>query len=274
MENSRYKIICSELDLFIKWGFVLSSTLSNKVTQLDRDYYGYCIFSKVLCHAISLRRIIPTGLNPEQNSQSELWDLASACALSRALIESFDALFYQAIEEIEDSEREFRLYLWDLHAEERRLKKLDLIGLKAPEVESLKMEVESLRKKVIDHKYFKELKKDHKGKINKGNSPDYYLSHKERNERASINHDYYNSCIIFLSAYVHTFPFAIKQLKEFRAGDAESLRLMSMPIQYALGFLAKSIEGMHSIFETRLPNKPDNVSDLCEIWSGILEKGI
>lgn len=274
MDDTRYKSICSELDLFINWGVNISNALSNKEAPMDRDYYGDRVFSKLLCHAITLRRIIPTGLIPEQNGQTELWDISSACAITRALIESFDALFYVAIEEVEDNEREFRILLWNLHSEERRLKKLDFIGSKAPEIIDIKNNVKELRKRVIEHKYFHELNKGIKKKIEKGETPAFCLSHSERNMRAFINHSYYNACIMFLSAYVHTYPFSINQLMEFKAGDAESLRLMSVPIQYALGFLAKSMEGMHVIFKDRLPNMPDNVSDLCSIWSGVIENGI
>lgn len=274
MDNARYKSICSELDLFLDWGLKISSELSNKEAPRDRDYYGDRVFSKLLCHAITLRRIIPTGLVPEQQGETELWDISSACAITRALIEAFDALFYISIEDIKDSEREFRVTLWDLHSEERRLKKLELIQSKSPEVIDIKNKVDELRNNIVKHKFYGDLDNNAKKKIEKGETPAFYLSHLERNKRAHINHDYYNACIMFLSAYVHTFPFSINQLMQFKAGDPESLRLMSMPIQYSLGFFAKSIMGMHVIFGERLPNKPQEVSDLCAIWSGILENGI
>ena len=274
MDNSRYKSICSELDLLLDWGVKLSRALANKEAPLDRDFYGDRVFSKLLCHAITLRRIIPTGLTPEQEGHTELWDISSACAITRSLIECFDALFYISIEELAEPERQFRVLLWDLHSEERRLKKLELIQSKSPEVIDIKNRVAELRKKVIEHNNYNILDNGAKKKIEKGESPAFYLSHSERNKRAKINHNYYNACIMFLSAYVHTFPFSINQLMQFKAGDNESLRLMSLPVQYSIGFLAKSINGMHVIFGSRIPSKPQEVSNLCEIWSGILEQGI
>lgn len=274
MDNSRYKSIRSEFDLLLNWGVKLSNALANKKAPLDRDYYADRVFSKLLCHAITLRRIIPTGLAPEQEGNTELWDISSACAITRALIESFDALFYISIEEIADPEREFRVMLWDLHSEERRLKKLELIESKSSEVMNIVDRVAELRKTVIEHNNFTMLDNGSKKKIEKGESPAFYLNHSERNKRAKINHSYYNACIMFLSAYVHTFPFSINQLMQFKAGDSESLRLMSLPVQYAIGFLAKSVDGMHVIFGNRIPSKPQEVSGLCEIWSGVLEQGI
>ena len=190
------------------------------------------------------------------------------------MIESYDSLFYIAVDKISDSERTFRLLLWELHAEERREKKLNLIGSKSPRVSEIKDNIGTLREKVKSHEDFNTLDKNTQNKINRNNSPAFYLSHSERNKIASIDHDYYNSCIMFLSSHVHTLPFSIQKLIEFRAGDTGSLQLISLPIQYTIGYLAKGIEGMEVIFGNRLPDKNKEVSDLCIIWSEILSNGI
>lgn len=274
MDSLRYEAVCSEIDLLIDWGAVLSNSLANKDAPGDREYYGERVFSKLLCHAITLRRIIPTGLIPKQKGRSELWDISSVCTLARALIESYDAFFYIAEDEIEESEREFRLLLWNLHSEERRLKKLFLIGSKAPQIKEIKNTVADLRQRIVQHDFFSEINGSMQKKIGKHDAPAFYLSHSERNARASVNHDYYNSCIKFLSAYVHTFPFSINQLFKFKAGDPGSLQIMSLPIQYATGFLSKGILGMGHIFKGYVPEAPDEVSDLCLVWSGVIENGI
>jgi hypothetical protein len=56
--------------------------------------YAEIIFTKMVCHAISLRRISPTFQN---GSNPELWDIGAACAIARTLVESFDALAYIAL---------------------------------------------------------------------------------------------------------------------------------------------------------------------------------
>lgn len=274
MDNQRYESICAELDTLVKYGVSASSALANKEAPLDREYYADRIFSKLLCHAITLKRIIPTGLVPLKQGYSELWDISSACSLTRALIESFDALAYVSIEEIRDHEREFRILLWKLHSEERRSKMLELIGSSSPEFTRIKEDIIKLRNDVMQHNFFTTLDKGTQKKISNQKSPAFYLSHAEKNKRASLNHEYYNSCIIFLSSYVHTYPFSIHQLMKFRAGDEESLRLMSMPIQYTVGFLAKGIEGIRIVFGKRLPSMTDQESELCLIWTEILKNGI
>lgn len=274
MDNNRYISICSEFDVLLKFGVSTSIALANKEADLDREYYADRIFSKLLCHAITLKKIIPTGLVPLGEGSTELWDISSAAALSRSLIESFDALSYVSIEEIDNHEREFRVLLWKLHSEERRSKMLELIGSNSPEIVSIKENIIRLREEVITHKHFSELDNGRQKKIRDGDSPAFYLSHAERNKRASVNHKYYNACIIFLSSYVHTYPFSIHQLMEFRAGNNESLRLMSMPIQYSIGFFAKALEGLRVIFGSRMPNMTDEETNICLRWCEILKRGI
>lgn len=274
MDNESYKSTCNELGLLISYGIEITNYLTNKPAPLDRDFYSDRIFSKLLCHAITLKRIIPTGLTPIQQGQTELWDLSSTCALARALIESYDSLFYIAVDDIPDDEREFRLLLWELHAEERREKKLDLIGSKSPRVSEIKEDIGILREKIISHDFFNSISNNTKNKIQKRNSPAFYLTHSERNKLAFIDHDYYTSSIMFLSAHVHTLPFSIQQLIEFKAGDINSLQLMSLPIQYAIGFLAKGIEGMEIVFGSKLPEKDKEVANSCIVWCEILSNGI
>jgi hypothetical protein len=274
MDDSIYDSVCSELDLLIKFGADLSNSLANKDALGDREYYGERVFSKLLCHAITLRRIVPSGLTPKEKGRSELWDISSVCTLARALIESYDAFFYIAVDEVEDSESDFRVLLWNLYSEERRLKKLSLIGSKAPQIENISGKVVDLRQNVTRHEFFSEINSNIQKRIDKCDAPAFYLSHSERNARASVNHSYYNSCIMFLFAYVHTFPFSINQLFRFKAGDPESLQIMSVPIQYATGFLSKGVDGMSHIFKGHVPEAPDEVSDLCLVWGGVIKNGI
>lgn len=273
MNNERYQIICAELDLLLNYSIEVSFSLAHKPAPFDREFYSDRIFSKLLSHALTLKRIIPTGITPIKQGVTELWDISSTCAISRALIESYDSLFYVAVDNIQNMEREFRFLLWELHAEERRIKKLNLIGSTSPQLILLEENIKTIRENVLNHEYYNNLSKNIKSKISNENSPAFYLSHSERNSRAKINHDYYTSCTMFLSSHVHTFPFSIQQLIGFKAGDMDSLQLISLPIQYAIAFLAKSIEGMEVVFGNDLPKKTKELNETCIIWCDILKSG-
>ena len=246
----RYQDIRAEFDLLVTHGTQIANSLAGKDAPHDREFYADRVFSKLLCHAITLRRISPIALG---SGPTELWDISSAAAVARALIESFDALSYVALEDVAQQEREFRILLWKLHAEERRQTMLALISSLAPEIVMIDAAVLALRSELLAHPMLHGNGPDLATRVARGDTPPFHLGHAERNRRSRVDHDYYNAAIMFLSAYVHTFPFSVHQLMEFRAGNDESLRLMSMPLQYSLGFLSKAIEGMHSVFSTSLP---------------------
>ena len=272
--EERYRTICRDFDTLVTYGIQVSAELGGRETPHDREYYADRIFSKLLCHAITLKHIVPTGLAPVAARRTEIWDISSACAITRALLEAYDALAYVAIEDVQTSEREFRILLWKLHSEERRQKMLRLIGSTAPGNSDVDRNVTELRQKLTSHEFFNSADAGLKTKVQNSNVPPFYLSHADRNKRGGVNHEYYTAAKMFLSSYVHTYPFSVHQLMEFRAGDPESLRLMSLPVQYASGFLAKGIDGMSLVLGDAMPSPSDAASELLSTWIEIIGHGI
>lgn len=267
----RYQSIREEFDRLLAHGIEVANALAGKDATKDRESYADRIFSKLICHGVTLQRISPSAL---RTASAELWDISSSCAVARALIESFDALAYIAVEPVQEYEREFRTLLWKLHAEERRQKMFALIGSTLPQVVEVDAAVLSLRGALLAHPFLRSYSAGISKKLAKGTTPPFHLDHAERNRRSGVNHDYYKVAVMFLSAYVHTFPFSIHQLIEFRAGNDESLRLMAMPLQYASGFLAKGIDGMHSVFPSLLPLPNETTQQAIDTWTTILRDGI
>ena len=67
---------------------------------------------------------------------------------------------------------------------------------------------------------------------------------------------------------------ATDQLAAFQAGDEESLRLIALPTQYAIGFISKGLLGIYQVFSKFVPPMQENVRDIVETWAGIVENGI
>ena len=272
--EDRYRAICNDFDALVAYALALSTSISGKDATRDEHLYADAIFKKLVGHGITLKRISPTGMQPTTEGVSELWDVSSASSLARAMVEAYDALAYVAIHRVSEEERRFRILLWKLHDQDRRQKMLGLIGSSSPAAAEIDLNVSTLRGELLAHPLFASAEKSLVGKIKNGEAPPFHLSHHERNHRSGINHDYYTAAVMFLSSYVHTFPFAIHQLMEFRAGEENSLRLMSMPIEYASGFLAKGIQGMIEMFAEHAPVPSQSTQHTIDIWLGIVENGV
>lgn len=228
-------------------GVRLSNTASGRtVSEWHLEYASY-LFAKICSHATSAGNLAPTGLIPTRPGASELWDLPSVCAIVRALVDAYYALYYIAIEPIKAEERAFREGLWTFQGEDKRLALLKLIQSKSPELTVLQSEVGRLRAKVLAHPLYGTLPTDKQRAIRKGDLP-IYLTGSELSERAGISVNYYRAVYRFLSSYVYSYPFSLSQLARLDAGDPESLRLFAVTLRYCLAFLALSVRDFRSLF--------------------------
>ena len=268
MDESRYKEILESFDRLGDYAIKISHSTVGITTNDSRILYADTIFTKLISHAISLRKISPDLIS---ETTPELWDLSSACAIARALIESFEALAYISINDITVEEREFRIRLWELHDLQRRIKMLTQIESKNSEMVTIKNKADLLHAELIQHTL---CSKEIKDKANKGDAPAFYLSQQKRNEISGINHAYHNTVTMALSQYVHTYPMAIHQLMNFRARSPESLAAFSMPIQYSMAYLAKAISGMAEFFPSKISAASAKTASDMEFWLNVAEKGV
>lgn len=195
-------------------------------------------------------------------------------AVARCAIESHDAFFYIAGDQVESNERAFRLRLWELHDKTRRHKMLEAIGSRDPRTEEIRSEAQELHRLVVEDSYFQSLPIGVRKRIMDDDPPPYHSSQRERCMAAGINFDYYNAVTMQLSQYVHTLPFSIHQLFNFRAGSADALALMSLPGQYTLPFLSKAIQGVRELFPQSTPDPPSRVAKKMALATLLAAKGV
>ena len=271
MDVKRYKQIVEELEMFIELGMQVSQRLVG--TEHERRHHSYAdpIFTKLLCHAISLQRLSPQ-IDPQ--IEHELWDMPSACAVARCIIEAHDVLEYIALANISEEERSFRLLAWKLHDQQRRssmLKSIQSTDPRADEIHKLAVE---LQKEVEQHSWFQKINPAQQRRIRNGDAPSYLLSQRELNAANGVNHEYHVAATMMLSQYVHTLPMAVHQLQEFKAGTPEALHLSSMPVQYSLAFLARAITRMAEVFPHGNVEINEQQSQVFSQWFAVAENGV
>ena len=130
---------------------------------------------------------------------------------------------------------------------------LRLIGSTAPGVVDVDKNVTELRQKLTSHDFFNSADAGLKKKVQNGNVPPFHLSHADRNKRAGVNHEYYNAAVMFLSSYVHTYPFSVHQLMEFRAGDFLTVRTLTFHTRYVFFLIHHATREIVHVRVTRHP---------------------
>ncbi len=271
---SRYTEMRNDLRAVLDQCAIVSNTLALHSSATDREHNAKLIFFKIVGHGVSLYRLSPTGIVPSDPGATEFWDVSSTFCVCRALVEAFDALAYVAIEAVSDEERDFRVLLWQLHAEDRKLQALKLIQSERVEVGSIESNVKQLRERLEKHPFIEQLDKSTRSNIFGKKIEPFHIRTPERNRRNHVNHEYYTASYILLSAHTHTYPMALQQLAAFQAGEPESLRLIALPTQYAIGFISKAILGVNSIFRSLTFASAPSASEAIKTWSAIVENGI
>lgn len=270
MSPERYSKILREFDCILSYAKEVSAKLTGRKTNEPWEAYADAIYTKLLCHAISLRILSPS-LGPSEATQ--LWDAASCSAIARALIEAYDALAYIAIHRVSLSERRFRICLWELHDQQRRLRMLERIQSTKPEVDDIRVRTAKLAADLAAFPEYGAVSRELRSKVTKGDAPPIHFSQREANAASGINHDYYTTATMHLSQFVHTFPMSVHQLMNFRAGEPDALLACAMPIQYSMPFLAKAVEGMTSVFpEGKVPATSETRFAI-ELWHDFLQTG-
>lgn len=267
---SRYRSHYREFDLLLAHAVATIELQKGRQPQGDRDAYGERIFGKLVCHALSLQRLSPS---PDPTARG-FWDISSNYAIARALVETYEALSYIAIEDVPEAERGFRVLLWKLHAQERRIEMLRLIGSDHPDIQVLQSSTERLRSTLLCHSFLPEAGADTERKVRRCETPPFHISRAARDARCGIDNDYHRAVIMHLSSHVHTHPFSVQQLFDFQAGQSDCLRLMGIPLQYSSLFLAKAVLGMRQLFRPAVPPVTAALQELLEVSEHILARGL
>jgi len=269
MTPEKYKETLAGFDALLGHAHALCSRLTGRPIDGLHLAYVDTIYTKLICHGISLRRLSPTL---DVRIPQELWDLPSACAVARSLIEAYDALAYIGTRDISAAERDFRILLWDAHDQARRLTMLEKIGSVDGRVEEIRQKAAALSEQIKSHEFFANAAKDLQARVTRGEP--FHLTQKELNLAHGINQDFYVTATMFLSQYVHTYPFAIHQLMNAKAGDLDSIGLSSMPLRYTMPFIVKAIDTMIALWPDAQSDVNNDLVMLIRRWRHVAEQGV
>ncbi len=229
-----------KFDMLCKAATKLSIDTHGRKVDSWREEYGSRIFGKIVATAIAILKLLPESQLFNLIGNFKIWDISSISVLARSLLETYNIFYYLIIQEIENDELEFRFIVWNLHSQVERLKMLDLIKSKHPEIEMIKNDIQKWKYKLENNSFYQALTNDQKKDFRKGKKG-IFLTNTQISEKAGIDPDYYKSTYKSLSSYVHTFPFSISQIAFFKFGDPDSLSLLNTVLQDTTGYLSLSV---------------------------------
>lgn len=243
----KYKKQVDDLYELTQVGIKLSNSVNGRKTDEWSYEYASQIYVKILLHVISLQRLLPDSNYFETNAPDRVWDIASISSLTRSVIDAYLTMYYLAFDTPPKEEHDFRKLLWDFHGEKKRIQQLECIGSKADGLNDVKLLAAQLLDKIkvnqfyltLDTRIQKDIKQGKKG---------IYLTNTEICRKAKISEKYFKSLFIYLSSYVHTYPFSLSQISELTKDNSGATQLVTTVLDYLIGFLCQSLKKYSSIF--------------------------
>ena len=205
------------------------------------------LFVRMTITGMSIIHLLPE--NRVYPAEKPIWDMFSVASLTRNLLENYHILYYMAVENVSDDEREFRYYssIFHLNSERHRLyKEFNNTNILAEFETNLPGAKQHLR----TLPFFQHLSPTQQRKVLEGRSA-MYLTHKEISERLPFLTEEFVGYYRLLSNHTHSTPFAYITMSNDRGrgkeGPAE-INYLCLFLQLCDKYLSAAILDMISLF--------------------------
>lgn len=270
---SDYRTTVRAFDAVLEHGKAVAATWAAHLAEGARAAYGERIFGKLLAHCVALRRQLP---DPMQPLPRDLSDLPSMSALARCVIEAFDAFEYVAGHRVTDSERGFRIRLWELHDATRRLKILAALGVDDPGIDDIRADAQRLQAALQAHEHLATLPAELQAELGRrfarADPPAFHLNQRQRCTQSGIDPHWHEIATLQLTQHMHTLPFSTRQLMLFQPGTPEGLRLLAQPLVFTLPLLVRVIQSAAALMPANAPEPPSRTARTMQAWRSAAER--
>lgn len=144
-----------------------------------------------------------------------------------------------------------------------------MIGSTLPAVGEIVANVRRLKENLTNHPIYTGLEPSIQKRLRKP-AEGIFATNSELSARAGIDEDYYKNTFMFLSSYVHSHPFSIEQLTEFRAGEDDSLNLLKIVIEYTSIYLSLTLRDFTKLVPEVSEDIDEETQKTIELWSGVV----
>jgi hypothetical protein len=256
----------------------LHETLAQSgIKFIEWKRYSDTLMTKFFLHTTSLERVLGgteisfTALQKNKPSRKIL-DTPTANVIHRAQLETFLMHHFIYMNPSTDDEKYFRYLIWMYSFLIQRQKLPASEGFALRQKEADKVEMDELKKLIIENTYFKYIPEGHQKRIlEKGEEKAGKTWVDLMNEIGfTENHMFSRSLYHFLSSYAHSGGLSLVQLKDARLGYSTSNKDASF-IMYCssvlIAFMITSIKKVYPVLELQYNMLSEGVRNKIEIYA-------
>ena len=111
-EDMNYHESYAEFDKTFREAVKFSRVCAGIPSPTGKHFYASALFTRLCVSAVSLQKLSP---DPRLLGQNVHWDYASACSITRNIVECYLIFHYLCVQTVDDIEWEARWRLFNLH---------------------------------------------------------------------------------------------------------------------------------------------------------------
>lgn len=226
-------------------------------------------FAKVAVTCWTFLRMVPGSSYNAPVKGYAMWDLSAAATQCRSLLEAYHVLVYLIHEPLAPEERRFQQLLWNYHCESERYEMLKTALPESANVPRVAKTVAEIRGKLEADPFFLTCSPRLKKRMIAGElfklDDNITLSRK-----AGISENYYRSNYKYCSAFAHTAPFSISQLRNFKAAETGANRSMKTLVGIASAYSAMALRDFSAFFPDQMLKLSPELRNIIQSWEAIL----
>ena len=211
-EDMNYHESYAEFNKTLKETVKLSHDRAGIPSPTGKHFYASVLFTRLCVSAVSLQKLSP---DPRLLGQDAHWDYASACSITRNIVECYLIFHYLCVQTVDDIKWEARWRLFNLHDCIQRTKVFASLNI-APEGEAAKV-IKITLDELKANGYFQRLTQKQQQHYLKGNSA-LFMSQDQIVQSYGGDVNEFRFLYRFLSNQVHSLPMSFYRVSEQERG--------------------------------------------------------
>lgn len=258
-----YNALIHKLENLFGLIFQISNFIGGKSGVSFQQEQGSYILVKIGLTLESILKNLPHS--KFYKSEIQFWDISTISILTRSLFESYLVYYYLCIDKTDYDTNELKELIWEYQANKERLKMLEIIKSKHPDIEGIKQEIEIFWKKIEANNTYNNLIESKKKTIRKGEI--FKLDdNADIAVKSGISIEYFQASYKMLSAHIHTNGISIQHIKASSSDKEGELNYCKTIINYCIGCCLLSIRDSVKLFPDSIQYVPPDIFKYIIKW--------
>ena len=245
-EDMNYHESYAEFEKTLKDAIKLSRGCAGIPSPTGKHFYASVLFTKLCVTAVSLQKIAPS---PKLLGQNAHWDYASACSITRNIVECYLVFHYLCVQAVDDTEWEARWRLFNVHDCLSRVKMFASAHIAREEAAKV---IEITLDELKANSYFQRLTPKQQQHYLKGNNA-LFMSQGQIVQSYGGDVNEFRNLYRFLSNQIHSLPMSFYRMSEQERGrgiESEvEVGYTSLCLDAARQYLGQSCKDYGIIFQ-------------------------